>query len=109
LNSILKNFGLTESTAKILNTFYKRILQPNEAGKLVWNPLAVCDAEVVGLKFIKLPTEARSGKNIPDYRRFLLFLQLFQFNFCRSSNAVKFFKYQLSNQMMGKKFKSIDE
>jgi hypothetical protein len=66
LNSILKNFGLTEKyrAENIKHWIQNGYLQPNEAGKLVLESISsLADAEVLGQKFIKLPTEARSGPN----------------------------------------------
>jgi hypothetical protein len=43
LNSILKNFGLTEKyrAENIKHWVQNGYLQPNEAGSWYWNPLAV--------------------------------------------------------------------
>jgi hypothetical protein len=109
LNSILKNFGLTEKyrAENIKHWVQNGYLQPNEAGKLVLESISsLADAEVIGAEVYKTITEHEVDQNTYwIYRRFLLFLRYYFSSISVDpSNADKIYlsECRLSNQMTEK-------
>jgi hypothetical protein len=95
LNSILKNFGLTEKyrAENIKHWVQNGYLQPNEAGKLVLESISsLADAEVIGAEVYKTTNGGTKWtKHILIYRRFLYSYGYFSSISVDPSNADKIY------------------